>query len=64
MTDNRLVPVSGKQMVKAFQKIGYSVVRQKGSHIIMEKGEDILVIPSHNPVARGTVREFNQLLKK
>ena len=75
MTDNRLVPVSGKQMVRVFRKIGYTVVRQKGSHIIMEKGEDLLVIPNHDQVAKGTerdlikdagltVREFNKLLKK
>ena len=75
MTEKRLIPVAGKQMVKVFSKIGYQIERQRGSHIVMSKDDDILVIPDHNPVARGTerelikdagltVEEFNRLLKK
>jgi len=75
MTEKRLIPVAGKQMVKVFSKIGYQIERQRGSHIVMSKGDDILVIPDHNPVAKGTerelikdagltVEEFNRLLKK
>ena len=75
MTEKRLIPVAGKQMVKVFFRIGYQIERQRGSHIVMSKGDDILVIPNHNPVARGTerelikdagltVEEFNRLLKK
>ena len=75
MTEKRLLPVSGKQMVKVFRKIGFQVDRQKGSHIVMSKGDAILVIPNHATVAKGTerelikdsgltVEEFNKLLKK
>ncbi|MCK4270047.1 MAG: type II toxin-antitoxin system HicA family toxin [Methanogenium sp.] len=75
MTEKRLIPVAGKQMVKVFSRIGYQIERQRGSHIVMSKGDNILVIPNHNPVAKGTerelikdagltVEEFNRLLKK
>jgi len=75
MTEKRLLPVSGKQMVKVFRKIGFQVDRQRGSHIVMSKGDVILVIPNHATVAKGTerglikdagltVEEFNKLLKK
>ena len=75
MTEKRLLPVSGKQMVKVFRKIGFQVDRQRGSHIVMSKGDVILVIPNHAMVAKGTerglikdagltVEEFNKLLKK
>jgi predicted RNA binding protein YcfA (HicA-like mRNA interferase family) len=61
-------------MVKVFRKIGFQVERQRGSHIVMSKGEAILVIPNHDTVAKGTerelikdagltVEEFNELLK-
>ena len=60
MTEKRLIPVAGKQMVKVFSKIGYQIERQRGSHIVMSKDDDILVIPDHNPVARGTERETDQ----
>ena len=75
MTEKRLLPVSGKQMVKVFRKIGFQVDRQRGSHIVKSKGNVILVIPNHETVAKGTerdlikdagltVEEFNKLLKK
>jgi len=58
MTEKRLIPVAGKQMVKVFSKIGYQIERQRGSHIVMSKGDDILVIPDHNPVAKhGTIKD-------
>ncbi len=58
MTEKRLLPVSGKQMVKVFRKIGFPVDRQGGSHIVMSKGDVILVIPDHETVAKGTEREL------
>lgn len=75
MTEKRLLPVSGKQMVKVFIKVGFQIERQRGSHIVMSKGDAMLVIPDHETVAKGTeralindagltVEEFNKLLKK
>ena len=75
MNGKRLLPVSGKQMVKVFKKIGFQIERQAGSHIVMSKEDTILVIPYHSTVAKGTerelikdagltVEEFNRLLKK
>ncbi len=75
MIGTRLLPVSGRQMVKVFRKIGFQVARQKGSHIVMSKDDLVLVIPNHKTVAKGTERalikdagltidEFNRLLKK
>ncbi len=75
MTEKRLLPVSGRQMVKVFSKLGYQIDRQTGSHIVMSNDDDILVIPNHDPVSKGTerelikdagltVEEFNRLLKK
>ena len=75
MIGNRLLPVSGTQMVKVFRKIGFQVDRQRGSHIVMSRDDIILVIPNHKTVAKGTERElikdagltigeFNRLLKK
>ena len=75
MTEKRLLPVSGKQMVKVFIKVGFQIERQRGSHIVMSKGDIILVVPDHETVAKGTeralikdagltVEEFNRLLRK
>jgi predicted RNA binding protein YcfA (HicA-like mRNA interferase family) len=56
----KLPGINHLQAVKAFEKIGFAVVRQ-GKHIVMSDGIRILVIPRHNPVNAitmgGIVRE-------
>lgn len=48
------------EVVKAFEKLGWEVARQKGSHIILTKEGHIatLSIPNHPEVARGTLRSL------
>ena len=56
-----LVPLlPPRKVVKAFEKLGWRVVRQRGSHIIMIKEGHIatLSIPQHRQVARGTLRSL------
>jgi predicted RNA binding protein YcfA (HicA-like mRNA interferase family) len=53
----KLPSVSSRKVVKA-RRLGWVVVRQESSHIIMVKEGEIatLSIPNHNPVAKGTLR--------
>lgn len=55
--------LSGKEVVKSFQNLGWSVARQSSSHIIMTKDGEVatLSVPDHKEVARGTVEEFNSI---
>ena len=48
------------EVIKIFEKFGWQVARQKGSHIIMTKEGHIatLSIPNHPQVARGTLRSL------
>jgi len=48
------------EVIKAFEKLGWEVARQRGSHIIMTKPGHIatLSIPNHPHVARGTLRSL------
>jgi predicted RNA binding protein YcfA (HicA-like mRNA interferase family) len=53
-----LVPLlKSRQVVKAFEKLGWEVARQRGSHIILTKEGHIatLSVPNHPEVARGTL---------
>ena len=45
-------------VIATFQKLGWEVARQRGSHIILTKTGHIatLSIPNHPEVARGTLR--------
>lgn len=49
-----------REVVKAFEKLGWQVAWQKGSHIILTKEGHIatLSVPNHAQVARGTLRSL------
>jgi len=49
-----------REVVRAFEKLGWGVVRQRGSHIILTKEGHIatLSVPNHPEVARGTLRSL------
>jgi predicted RNA binding protein YcfA (HicA-like mRNA interferase family) len=51
--------VSGREVVKALSKVGYSVDHQTGSHLVLRQGEAPhrrLTIPNHKEIAKGTLR--------
>ncbi|HET6511671.1 MAG TPA: type II toxin-antitoxin system HicA family toxin [Candidatus Kapabacteria bacterium] len=55
------VPVlTVSEVIRAFTKLGWTVQRQRGSHIIMTREGSIttLSIPNHREVARGTLRSL------
>jgi predicted RNA binding protein YcfA (HicA-like mRNA interferase family) len=55
---SRLRQVSGPDVVRALQKVGFSVRRQHGSHIIMRRDTPFAqtVVPNHRQIDRGTLR--------
>jgi predicted RNA binding protein YcfA (HicA-like mRNA interferase family) len=56
----QLPVMSGREVVRAFEKHGWEIARQRGSHVIMVKaGRNVtLSIPDHKEVARGTLRSL------
>lgn len=54
----RLHNIAGKDAVKMFQKVGWVVVGQVGSHVVMSKpGVRVnLSIPQHRELSIGTLR--------
>jgi len=57
----RLPIVSGKDVVKALTKIGYKVVRQRGSHLRLKDPTN----PSHEPITVPFHKELKPgLLRK
>ena len=76
MSPAPLPVVSGRAAVRAFERAGWSVARQRASHIVLVKpGVPVnLSIPNHKQLDRGllraqirkaglTVEEFVDLLK-
>ena len=52
--------LSGRKAIRVFEKLGWQVVRQHGSHIILVKEGEVttLSIPDHKEVAKGTLRSL------
>jgi len=58
----KLPSVSGERVVKALKRSGFVQLRQKGSHVSLEKriGDKTwrTVVPMHSDVAKGTLADI------
>ena len=56
----QLPNLSGKEVVKAFENLGWEFSRQSGSHIVLTKDGEMasLSVPNHKAVAKGTLRSL------
>lgn len=59
------MPISGKQAIKILEERGFSVARQRGSHVVLMKQENgtkrITVVPLHKELKKGTIRSIAKL---
>ncbi|MBI4431289.1 MAG: type II toxin-antitoxin system HicA family toxin [Candidatus Omnitrophica bacterium] len=58
----KLPVVSAKDLIRALEKDGFVTIRQKGSHVVLQKktpAETITtVVPYHSEIAKGTLRSI------
>lgn len=58
----KLPVVSGKELLKLMSSLGYVSVRQRGSHIRLEKktpvGTHKITIVNHKEIAKGTLDDI------
>lgn len=54
----KLPTISGRECVKALQKAGFYVTRQKGSHINLRRDDPSAktVVPDHKELKKGTLK--------
>ena len=52
--------LSGREVVRLFERFGWRIARQRGSHIVLIRADQIatLSVPDHREVARGTLRSL------
>lgn len=56
---SKLPAISGRDAVRAFEKLGYMLDHQSGSHVILRQNEAPhrrLSVPDHRALAKGTLR--------
>jgi predicted RNA binding protein YcfA (HicA-like mRNA interferase family) len=47
--------ISGGEAIRALEKLGFVVVRQKGSHVVLRRGSTGCVVPNHKELKIGTL---------
>jgi predicted RNA binding protein YcfA (HicA-like mRNA interferase family) len=53
--------LTGPDLARALHALGYTVTRQRGSHMRLttqERGEHHEVVPNHRPIKLGTLRSI------
>ncbi len=52
--------LNAKDILDALQRAGFVIMRQNGSHIILQRisTHQTAVVPRHNPVSKGTLRSI------
>jgi len=51
----KLPHLSGREIIRALERLGFESVRQNGSHVVMRCGNRGCVVPLHKPVKVGTL---------
>jgi len=58
----KLPSVSGERVIRALKRAGFAELRQKGSHVSLEKrvGEQAFktVVPTHSELSKGTLSDI------
>lgn len=58
------MPLSGKDLLNLYLKQGWVVLRQKGSHVVLGKGNDRETIPMHKELKKGLEKSLLKKLKR
>ena len=50
--------VAPKVLISALEKFGFQFVSQKGSHMKYSNGSNVVIIPNHSEIAKGTLKSI------
>lgn len=55
---SKLPQISGRECVKALEKVGFYFMRQRGSHMVLCRDEPfaLIIVPNHKELDKGTLR--------
>ena len=51
----KLPAVSGQEIVRALERLGFIVASQRGSHVKLRREGKICIVPTHKEVKKGTL---------
>ena len=51
----KLPRVSGAETIRALERVGFVVARQRGSHVVLRRRHQGCVVPTHDELKTGTL---------
>jgi predicted RNA binding protein YcfA (HicA-like mRNA interferase family) len=51
----KLPVLSGAEVIRALERLGFAQLRQRGSHIVLRRGSVGTVVPLHKELKTGTL---------
>jgi predicted RNA binding protein YcfA (HicA-like mRNA interferase family) len=58
----RLPQISGRDLIRLLESLGYETLRKRGSHVRLRRisaaGEHNVTVPDHKVVAKGTLNDI------
>ena len=54
----KLPSVSGRKAIRSLNKLGFIIVRQRGSHVYMQREAATVTVPLHDPVKKTTLKSI------
>lgn len=51
----KLPVISAAEAIKALERLGFAVVRQRGSHIVLRRDSSGCIVPNHRELKIGTL---------
>jgi predicted RNA binding protein YcfA (HicA-like mRNA interferase family) len=51
----RLPRLSGRETIRALERLGFAQIRQRGSHVVLQSGRNTCTVPLHRELKLGTL---------
>jgi len=54
----KLPVVSGRKLIRGLTRLGFVIVRQRGSHVFLQREHNTTVVPLHDQVKKTTLKRI------
>ncbi|MGK6354772.1 type II toxin-antitoxin system HicA family toxin [Sphingomonas sp. DT-207] len=51
----KLPSISGRELVRALERLGFEQAGQRGSHVKLRRGDSVCIVPLHPELKKGTL---------
>lgn len=56
----RLPILSGREVMRALERLGFAQIGQRGSHVKLRRGSATVIVPDHREIRKGTLSAILQ----